>query len=104
MESCFSAIFDCETQRFWGTVLISILVMAMVALALGQMIWAYWSGWQERKRRIMATPQVVRFPVGLERKDQAVRVRVVKSSSRFPLRGLDRMISRFLGGGSISGF
>ncbi len=79
-------------------------VVIFAGIAIASLIWAYWPGVRREfsRRPSQATPMAIRrIPLQAERRSQAIPVR---STRRFPLRGIDRLLELFFKGGSISGF
>lgn len=112
MDLCVSQSVGCDDQRFWGAFILSIFVL----LALVQIAWAYRAAYQER-RKMKRTPMAIRrIPTADEVKGESypgqrklTRFRshtypATKKIERWPLKGLDRFLSHFFRGGSMTGF
>ncbi len=79
-------------------------MVIFAGIAIASLIWAYWPGVRREfsRRQSQATPIAIsRIPLQAERRSQATRSR---STRRFPLRGIDRLLELIFRGGSISGY
>lgn len=107
MDSCVAQSIGCDEQRFWGVVILAIFGL----FTLVQIAWAYWSSYRERQTMRRTPMAIRRIPIPGESypgQRQLTRLRSQankeRKTGRWPLKGVDRILSSFFRGGSISGF